>query len=1059
MDLKDYRELIKKYFHKEGFSISPEVDRDKVTDAAILNRIIREAPEVGDTIFGFAMQDYYFIWHSMYPTYSESEGAKLSRNVVDFLAKRADDPKIDRLKALEKVLIDNKDKIDYRRLLLNTVVSLQGATQYAMASNTYKLAVNKMDILRKDVIEKIREFRPHIEEPEIYLTTPPLDKSRSFADFTYINWDEVIERKNSKKVVDLGLTNTGIKNIESVLNLEDVRLIPNNYDCGKEVEKYLSIAVENADVNGNQIRSEDAIAIIRGIMRKPEYQRIISPEKYHFIALYRFLGFLEGISEPNSDDVLAVGYLGMAKKLMELIEKDISEGKKIDEPFYLFLEDGRENSKYRYNPEELFDDANNLIGQIDGVTIDDIRDYYLGVTREYKDLLVQIDSRVSIDLYQKGYLTLAEFTEYIKKADGKQQIALLSKAYDKKAVDEDAIKAIINDISSKDRDSIRKMGVAEIQLILQRVQSATYVNNLVLDEMLLSGIVNQDLLIEQYFNGMLKIEDLSSFARYIENSEKTKDKVECSKMKFDPKALAQVYIQLNLKNILNTLVNKEHFDKNMIYEMFKERPKLVRNCTPEQLKEFQTTFTLQRNLLKRLDEKAQKDFMEELGVIAYAQGIAFDLYDKGIISKYVGQSYGETEFIKQWQKTQLVDGLRYNDLASIKNLFNAYRNGRISLSKILRKYAEGEISPEIYFAFKEGRDMTEAIDTKYLVGLYDKYAKTGKAADLEILERYYREFKCIVKDEKLLEEINKKQIELISSKKNNKDAVKLMAKSRVIDKENIAVMDLETIAELIMSGNTLNRDTAKELFRDTDGTTIKRDKLEELFEMGILTQDEMFTVLSNVYIGNVDSSPEQQEIDANNMDYFFNKDYFETEYDEFVSRNEPTRRNRKNVGTTKGEQQRFPIKDRIEYLFSLDEKEAVNYKAGPAIILQLPGKNKVIIETLGTPVKKSSKIESDLTDHCTYILPKNEFENVKSQIFEERVATTKRSRKEIESVLIYDELIKLYNHHRNEIGMKRIPHKDYWRKALADYFKEKKPEDVDGQTKRKKKIVKDINDN
>ena len=74
------------------------------------------------------------------------------------------------------------------------------------------------------------------------------------------------------------------------------------------------------------------------------------------------------------------------------------------------------------------------------------------------------------------------------------------------------------------------------------------------------------------------------------------------------------------------------------------------------------------------------------------------------------EQYGGTEFIKQYQKTQLIDGLRYNDLASIKNLINAYNHGRITLSKVLRKYAEGEISPEIYFAFKENRDMTDAID-------------------------------------------------------------------------------------------------------------------------------------------------------------------------------------------------------------------------------------------------------------------------------------------------------------------------------------------------------------
>jgi hypothetical protein len=447
--------------------------------------------------------------------------------------------------------------------------------------------------------------------------------------------------------------------------------------------------------------------------------------------------------------------------------------------------------------------------------------------------------------------------------------------------------------------------------------------------------------------------------------------------------------------------------------------------------------------------------MESLGYIAYAQGIAFELFDKGIISKSVAEKYGGTEFIKQYQKTQLIDGLRYNDLASIKNLINAYNHGRITLSKVLRKYAEGEISPEIYFAFKENRDMTDAIDMKYLLGLYDKYNKTSKNSDLEILQRYNEEFKDIVQDKELLEIINKKQLEIISSKKNSKTNIVTMARNGVIDKDNIAMMDLETIAQLIMSGNTLNRETAKEIFRDIDGTTTKRDRLEELFKKGLLTQDEMFTILSNVYVGNKDSSAEQQEIDADNMNYFFDQNYFESQYDEMVLRGEPTRHNRKNVGTIKNEQQRFPIKDRIEFLYSLDEKESVNYKAGPAIIIQLPGKNKVIIETLGTPGKNGAGTLSDLTNHCTYILSKNKFEDIKSDIFEEQVAKTKTQRKGIESVLIYSKLIDMYNNYGNAIGMKRFRHNKYWESSLSKYFEEN---EESNETKQKEDHSKDIDD-
>lgn len=1056
MDLKEYRELNKRYFHKDGFAINAQSDKDKIFDEEILKCIINDNPEIGRTMVGFILQDQYFLWHSFYPDFSESEVIETSKRLVRYINNSVEKDEDDSLPALETILRENRNKIDYRRLLLNTVTSVRGAIEYARQTGAPQAAINKMEERRKRIIAQAKRFRPHVEDPEIYMITPAVD-GRSIAELVYISWDETIEGKSSRTVVDLGLSTAEMRNIERLFNLEDTRLIPTSWECGKHVETYLALGLDQADTEGNQIKTEDAYAIVREILRKPEYQRMIDPSKYHFLALYRALEFIESYTVADEETYMGIpdkqDILVLAKKLKDLVEKDYNEGKGIDEPFTVFMDDNRVGSKYKYDAEMLVDTG--AAGMIDKVSVADIDNYYSGITKEYIDRLVEHDPMISIELYQKKALSLFEFVEYIKESNEKNYIKLLNKAYDKKIINDKTIEVIVKNLGNRDEESLRKLGVAELKLILPRVKSATYANNAVLDQMLLAGVINQDMLIQQYFNGMLKEEDLTSFARYIESSEATKGIVDYSKIKFDPQVFAQVYTQLNLKKIVNTLANKEHFDKELLSDFMKERPYLIKNCTQEQLEEFQKTYILQRNLLNKLDDKSQNDFMESLGYIAYAQGIAFELFDKGIISKNVAEKYGGTEFIKQYQKTQLIDGLRYNDLASIKNLINAYNHGRITLSKVLRKYAEGEISPEIYFAFKENRDMTDAIDMKYLLGLYDKYNKTSKNSDLEILQRYNEEFKDIVQNKELLEIINKKQLEIISSKKNSKTNIVTMARNGVIDKDNIAMMDLETIAQLIMSGNTLNRETAKEIFRDIDGKTTKRDRLEELFKKGLLTQDEMFTILSNVYVGNKDSSAEQQEIDADNMNYFFDQNYFESQYDEMVLRGEPTRHNRKNVGTIKNEQQRFPIKDRIEFLYSLDEKESVNYKAGPAIIIQLPGKNKVIIETLGTPGKNGTGTLSDLTNHCTYILSKNKFEDIKSDIFEEQVAKTKTQRKGIESVLIYSKLIDMYNNYGNAIGMKRFRHNKYWESSLSKYFEEN---EESNETKQKEDHSKDIDD-
>ncbi len=1037
MDLKEYREMNKRYFHRDSFALSAEEDKDKVSDEDILNCIIRENPEIGRTIIGFILQDRYFLWHAMYPNYSEEEIISSSKRIVKYIENSVAREEDDSLPALEMILKENRNRIDYRRMLLNTVVSMQGAIEYARQEKAPQSAIVKMEQRRERITRRVKEFRPHVANPEIYMVTPAID-SKDIADLVYINWDERIEGKPITKVPDLGLTSQEMKDVERLLNLEDTRLIPDSWECGKHVETYLALAIERADTKGNQILTEDAYTIVKGILRKPEYQRVISPEKYHFLALYRALEFIESYTEAPEEKFLEIPdkieILVLTEKLKDLVEKDYKGDRKIDEPFTVFMEDSRFDSKYQYDSEILMD--NGAAGTIDKISEADIISFYEGITDEYLDRIVKYYPTAPIELYQKKVISLFKFTEYLRESNEKNYILLLNKAYDKKLIDESTVETILKTSGNRDEETLRKLGVAEIKFIMPRVQSSVYKNNVVLDEMLLSGIVNQDLLIAQYFNGMLKIEDLNSFARYVGNSEAIKDQVDCSKIKFNPETLAKMYMQLNLKGIINSLANKEHFDKETISEILKDHPELIRNCTPEQMKEFQKTYILQKSLLNSLNEKEQRQFMDALGLIGEAKGIAFDLYKKGLVSKHVAEQYGGSEFIKQYQKTQLVDGLRFNDLLSIKNLISAYNHGRISLSKILRKYAEGEMSPEIYYAFKENRDMADAFDKDYLFGLYDKCMKTGKAADMEILERYYKEAKLIVRDEKILEEINKKQLELISSKKNNKFNIVTMARNGVIDKGNIAMMDVEIIAQLIMSGNTLNRDTAKELFRDTDGTTAKRDRLEELFRRGLLTQDEMFTILTNVYVGNQDCSPEQKEIDANNMDYFLDQNYFEAEYNEMVERSEPTRHNKKGVGTVKNEQQRFPIKERIEFLYSLDEKESINYKAGPALIIQLPGKNKVIIETLGTPGKDSVGTMSDLTNHCTYIVSRNTFESIKPDIFEEKVAMTKTRRKEIESVLMYSKLIEMYNNYGKAIGMRRFRHNKYWESSLLKYFEE-----------------------
>ena len=118
--------------------------------------------------------------------------------------------------------------------------------------------------------------------------------------------------------------------------------------------------------------------------------------------------------------------------------------------------------------------------------------------------------------------------------------------------------------------------------------------------MLLAGVINQDMLIQQYFNGMLKEEDLTSFARYIESSEATKGIVDYSKIKFDPQVFAQVYTQLNLKKIVNTLANKEHFDKELLSDFMKERPYLIKELHTRAIRRISKNIYFTKKIIKEI---------------------------------------------------------------------------------------------------------------------------------------------------------------------------------------------------------------------------------------------------------------------------------------------------------------------------------------------------------------------------------------------------------------------------------------------------------------------------
>ena len=154
MDLKEYREINRKYFHKDSFAISAEEDKDKVSDEAILDFITKKHPEIGRTIIGFIVKDDYFLWHAVYPILSDDELIKTSEKVQNTIKSSIKGDINASLPVLEATLRENRNKIDYRRVLLNTIVSLNGAMQYAKAEKQPQVNIDNMKIIKVKLTEK-----------------------------------------------------------------------------------------------------------------------------------------------------------------------------------------------------------------------------------------------------------------------------------------------------------------------------------------------------------------------------------------------------------------------------------------------------------------------------------------------------------------------------------------------------------------------------------------------------------------------------------------------------------------------------------------------------------------------------------------------------------------------------------------------------------------------------------------------------------------------------------------------------------------------------------------
>jgi len=703
-----------------------------------------------------------------------------------------------RMKEYERIIAKYVDIIDFKRFFLTSMESNAPAHTSLSFSSRGESFKKMEETYAANFKQEDPEKNARLLRTDFFFTD---FKNQEKFELKSLSFNELLfgeKIKDDNKIKNSSLSSDERKLLNDQIEIYDLGLICDNYDCGEKATQCVILNVQNKIklglISAAKFPKAERDALIKEVLKNKIFAQHISWPKYYMVGEYKLLTKLENELEKNSSDInisVAAKNINLAHKLYDLIGKEF-KGDIITLP----IMEESENEEYDDSQYFSANESQTLtMSEVSNLALDEL---YHGVLEKYISKAIVKDSSQVVTLYKNGIVDKEQIVSCLTEINAPGKIV-------KTLFNQNVF--TINDIREMEKIPELK-GAKEyviksnIAAMAKQLGSDSNKSDKIYDDLMLNGLITQDKIKEMFFDGTISAKAVKQIVNHIENSD-LKYEVRYDKLKFDPEELARLYIQRNLPAIKEVLIKKdelEKYDNKKFEEFYKKFPYLKKELTPEEKAEIDKNYRFQKALFQeKITSEEKKKFINSFDDLILRKDIAVDLYKKGLITKNEGIIYCGTDFEKQCQYIDRVNGMKFNDLSDYQHILKAYWAGRITDDVILEKYAAGKIPVEIYVEVKKGLNLANALDTKVLENLYYKYGRTGKQPELDNLVRYYKEFEEFNRSKKAWQEINEVQKQFIEKNGNRK--VLVAGKSGLFSKETLATLPNEIIIQLIKNLN------------------------------------------------------------------------------------------------------------------------------------------------------------------------------------------------------------------------------------------------------------------
>lgn len=426
-------------------------------------------------------------------------------------------------------------------------------------------------------------------------------------------------------------------------------------------------------------------------------------------------------------------------------------------------------------------------------------------------------------------------------------------------------------------------------------------------------------------------------------------------------------------------------------DKFEEKPIFV---DPDEylLKE---NYEFQRKLFRDSPKNVytkNRELEDELDYLILYSGIAKHLYHQGLIDvRTLKDHIDDTGEIPEKRQTTLmvlngeisnedlpflVKGTTLEDNPLL--LTQLYDSGNITYREILEKYLAGNISYNTLLSFGDGRDLSSSFNEERFIALLKNAINSSNEDKAKLFVRYKKAFQMFMPHIDRKKIYSKQKSEL--SKSSRRDKFAKFYRENVIDGKNLLdLFDysniksnkylLDTLADLIKTQD-LTVEDCELLFKDSKNSTVKRDRLEYIFNNYSIPNELKMKVLLDTYIENT-------ETDLANYDYLLKKCLSRATEDKPKEKGEETGKEKKAQDSPKKEQELMPYPLRYRDIVSIDPSMTSKI-LGSKILFHSNKYNKYIFEQMYTT---KHDLNLQLTTHATYVLSEDLVEQLDAQLF------------------------------------------------------------------------------